>query len=129
MRKKGADTNFASNATRQNRNIEINIDNIYGIKEHFYLKSTNDTLFPICDILQESGKVLLIHAHRDEWKHKISEISSNFPRLKIIVAHCARRQPFSDDGLVDNVKDILSAAKKRTTSILKRRRLEPLARV
>ena len=95
------------------KNIETNIDDIYGIKEHFYLKNSNDVLFPIYDLLQKTGKVLLIHAHRNEWDKKISEISSNFPELKVIVAHCARKQPFSAEGLIDNVKDILSASKKR----------------
>lgn len=96
------------------RSIEANITNIYGIKEHFYLENSNDVMFPIYDLLQKTGKVLLIHAHRNEWRKKISEISSNFPELKVIIAHCARKQPFSDEGLVDNVKDILAASKNRS---------------
>jgi len=95
------------------KNIEANIDTIYGIKEHFYLADSNDVLFPIYDLLQKTGKVLLIHAHRNEWAKKISEISSNFPRLKIIIAHCARNRPFSAEGLIDNIKDILLANKTR----------------
>jgi predicted TIM-barrel fold metal-dependent hydrolase/predicted GNAT family acetyltransferase len=95
------------------RNIEANINDIYGIKEHFYLENSNDMLFPIYDLLQKSGKVLLIHAHRNEWKKKILEIFSNFPEIKIIIAHCARKQPFSAEGLIDNVKAILSVSKTR----------------
>lgn len=95
------------------RSIEANINDIYGIKEHFYLDNSNDVLFPIYDLLQNTGKVLLIHAQRNEWQKKISEISSNFPDLKVIIAHCGRKQPFSDEGLIDNVKDILAASKNR----------------
>lgn len=95
------------------RRIEANINDIYGIKEHFYLDSSNEVLFPIYDLLQKTGKVFLFHAHRNEWYKKISEISSNFPDLKVIIAHCGRKQPFSDEGLIDNVKDILKASKKR----------------
>lgn len=95
------------------RRIESCITDIYGIKEHFYFKNSNDILFPIYDLLQKTGKVLLIHAHKNEWHKKISEISSNFPELKVIIAHCARKHPFSDEGLIDNVKDILAASKKQ----------------
>jgi len=95
------------------RSIEANIANIYGIKEHFYLDDSNDVLFPIYDLLQKTGKILFIHAHKNEWQKKISQISYNFPELKVIIAHCAREKPFSDEGLIDNIKTILTASKKR----------------
>ncbi len=79
----------------------------YGIKLHpsmqeFYPHEEN--LYPIYELCQEKGKVVLFHtgasvaSHSDKYSHPIllDEIAVRFPALKMIIAHAGR--PYYQDA-------------------------------
>ena len=69
------------------------LDVIAGAKEEFYLPEarSNNSFLASYDLLQQFNRVLLIHPHQSERISRIQMISSNFPRLKIIIAHSGRK--------------------------------------
>ena len=92
------------------------IPDIYaGVKGHFYLQGRdvlpNDEML---DYLESKGKVYLFHAHSCSWEKHIRYITSNFKKLKVIVAHCARLPEFMKVDSLEWVDTIHSWISKRS---------------
>lgn len=71
-----------------------------GIKDHFYFDFHNQiNRNEILEYAQAYDKVYLFHAHKKHWNDRIKLISKNFPKLRVVVAHAGRPEPFSGSGL------------------------------
>ncbi len=88
-----------------------NLNNIAGAKEEFYLPGGRDlnSFMPIYEFLEANDLVLLIHPHRDDRINRILSIRSNFPNLKIILAHSGRKWPFTGDDILDTILPSLAS--------------------
>jgi len=94
------------------QNVAQYIDTIAGIKEHFYLMKHGITSTPdLYDLLQQNNKVVLIHAHMNEWIEKVKYITSNHPKLKIILAHSMRSALFTGDNIIRNTKAVFDVTR------------------
>ena len=85
--------------------IGKHLSEIAGGKEEFYLPGARDpkAFFPVYDLLQQAGKVLLIHPHWEDRITRIKNISRNFPRLRMILAHSGRKWPFTGDDVLESI--------------------------
>lgn len=91
--------------------LEKEEQNFYGIKDHFYfdlnINKEKINRKELLDFAEQTHKVYIFHAHWKKWLERIQFISSNFPKLKVIVAHSARMVPFSgnnENNLMDQIK-------------------------
>ena len=75
--------------------VERHFSRLVGLKEHIVLHKTelNPVRKEILASLQDHGMTFLIHTHSDVRLNYVREIVSNFPRLKIQVAHMGRAKP------------------------------------
>ena len=75
--------------------VERHFSRLVGLKEHIVLHKTelNPVRKEILASLQEHGMTFLIHTRSDVRLDYVREIVSNFPRLKIQVAHMGRARP------------------------------------
>lgn len=78
---------------------------IQGFKEHFALQKYHEPAYfaPAYDILLQNNLFLVIHPHMSERAEKIRYLKSNFPNLKIILAHSGRKWPFTGEDIIDNI--------------------------
>jgi len=85
--------------------FEKHINLIAGAKEEFYLPGGRDPgkYSQIYDLLQSEGKVLVIHPHREDRIERVLDISKQFPKLKIILAHAGRRSPFTGQDVIEYI--------------------------
>lgn len=83
--------------------LENSLKSIAGLKEHFYITNEEppERFNHVYDFLQQHDLILLIHPHINERLKRIRYIKKNFPKLKLILAHCGRKWPFTGNDVID----------------------------
>lgn len=78
---------------------------LYGCKDEFYLNIDRKSrdYSSVIDWLQQNDKFLIIHPENREKVAVIKDLVSNFPRLKIVLAHSGRKFIYSGKGVLDEV--------------------------
>lgn len=85
-----------------------------GVKGHFYVQGRDELPnAEMLEYLESKEKVYLFHAHSRSWEKHVKYITSNFKKLKIIVAHCARLPEFVKVNPLEWVDTIHSWLPKR----------------
>lgn len=80
-----------------------------GIKDHFYFDFHEQVKRPeLFEYLQEVGKYYIFHAHFKKWNERISFLTKNFPKLKVIIAHSGRPAPFHGIDMKSRIDDFKS---------------------
>lgn len=91
------------------KELESFLDVYVGVKGHFYLQG-RDVLpdAEMLEFLEENGKVYMFHAHFHAWEKYVKFITSNFRKLKIVIAHGARLPDFLKVNPLDWIDTIHS---------------------
>lgn len=88
-----------------------------GIKDHFYFDFHDQVKRPeLFEYLQAIGKYYIFHAHFRKWNERISYITKNFSKLKVIIAHSGRPAPFQGINMMYRIEEFKSIIPKKIRS-------------
>ena len=92
------------------------VPDIYaGVKGHFYVQGRDELPnAEMLEYLESKGKVYLFHAHSSSWEKHIKYVTSNFKKLRVVIAHCARLPEFVKVDPLEWVDTIHSWISKRS---------------
>lgn len=88
--------------------IQKYTDEIAGVKEHILITNGSDMeeRFPIYEWMVEKNLFLTIHPEKYKESETVKKISSNFPKLKIILAHSGRNKTMTGNGMYENALEL-----------------------